>query len=67
MGELLLMSALSNSLAASRKIASMAVVVDAKDENAKIFYRRYGFMEFPDYANRLFLPMETIERMFDQT
>jgi predicted GNAT family N-acyltransferase len=66
-GELLLMSALSNSLAASRKIASMAVVVDAKDENAKIFYRRYGFMEFPDYANRLFLPMETIERMFDQT
>jgi hypothetical protein len=65
-GELLLMSALSNSLASSRQIASMAVVVDAKDENAKDFYRRYGFLEFPDHANRLFLPMETAEQMFDQ-
>jgi predicted GNAT family N-acyltransferase len=64
-GELLLMSALSNSLASSGKIASMAVVVDAKDENAKKFYRRCGFLELPDHANRLFLPMETVEQMFD--
>jgi predicted GNAT family N-acyltransferase len=63
-GELLLMSALKQSLDHSRRIASMAVVVDAKDEVAKAFYRRYGFVELPDHPNRLFLPMKTVERMF---
>jgi predicted GNAT family N-acyltransferase len=63
-GELLLMSALKQSLDHSRRIASMAVVVDAKDEAAKAFYRRYGFLELPDHPNRLFLPMKTVERMF---
>jgi predicted GNAT family N-acyltransferase len=63
-GELLLMSALKQALDHSRRIASMAVVVDAKDDPAKSFYRKYGFLELPDHPNRLFLPMKTIERMF---
>ena len=63
-GELLLMSALKQALDHSRRIASMAVVVDAKDDPAKAFYRKYGFLELPDHPNRLFLPMKTVERMF---
>lgn len=64
-GELLLMEALKRSLDQSRSIASMAVVVDAKDEEAKAFYIRYGFIELPDHPDRLFLPMKTVQQMFE--
>jgi predicted GNAT family N-acyltransferase len=64
-GEALLMSALDKSLVHSKSIASLAVVVDAKDERASAFYKGYGFIEFPEHAERLFLPMITIERMFE--
>jgi ribosomal protein S18 acetylase RimI-like enzyme len=63
-GEYLLMDALRRVLQASREVASMAVVVDAKDDSAVSFYRRYGFISFADRTNRLFLPMATIERLF---
>lgn len=63
-GELLLMGALKRALDQSRSVASTAVVVDAKDEQAKAFYLEYGFIELPDHPNRLFLPMTTIEQMF---
>ncbi len=63
-GELLLMSALKQALHHSQRIASMAVVVDAKDEAAANFYRKYAFVDLPDHPNRLFLPMKTVERTF---
>lgn len=63
-GEHLLMDALRRALEASREIASVAVVVDAKDENAVAFYRRYEFIPFADQANRLFLPMSIIAQLF---
>ena len=63
-GELLLMGALKRALDQSSSIASMAVVVDAKDEQSKAFYVGYGFIELPDHPNRLFLLMKTIEQMF---
>ena len=64
-GELLLVDALQKSLYMSRKIASAAVVVDAKDEKAHQFYVDFGFIPFPDSKKkRLFLPMATIEKTF---
>ncbi len=63
-GEQLLMDALRRAREASREVASVAVVVDAQDDNAATFYRRYDFIPFADQANRLFLPMATIERLF---
>jgi len=63
-GEHLLMDALRRALAASYEVASVAVVVDAKDDNAVSFYRRYGFIAFPDDPNRLFLPMAVVEQLF---
>ncbi len=62
-GEHLLMDALRRALDTSREVASMAVVVDAKDDNAVQFYRRYGFITFADQPRRLFLPMTVIERL----
>lgn len=64
LGEFLLMDALHRSLKQSEAIASMAVVVDAKDEGAVGFYERYGFINFPEQSYRLFLPMKTIAKLF---
>ncbi len=63
-GEHLLMDALRRALDTSREVASVAVVVDAKDDSAISFYRRYGFISFADQAHKLFLPMAVIERLF---
>jgi GNAT superfamily N-acetyltransferase len=64
MGEHLLMDALRRALIASRQIAAVAVIVDAKDASALAFYRRYAFIPFADDPHQLFLPMGMIERLF---
>jgi len=63
LGEKLLLDALQRCLVHSRQIASCAVVVDAKDAQAKGFYQKYGFLELPGIPNRLFLSMATIEQL----
>jgi predicted GNAT family N-acyltransferase len=63
-GEILLTNALKRSLDNSKHVASWAVVVDAKDAAAGAFYKRFGFIEIPATPSRLFLPMETIARLF---
>ena len=62
LGEILLMDALKKSLDSTKNIAAFAVVVDAKDEKAASFYKKYGFI--PLRENRLFLPMKTIKDLF---
>jgi GNAT superfamily N-acetyltransferase len=64
LGEILLMGALEKALLHSRNIASLAVVVDAKDEKARNFYLSYGFIALPDLPNRLFMLMQTVEQLF---
>ena len=64
LGETLLMDALHRSLVASKQVASAGVMVDAKDESGAAFYRKYGFIELPKIAKRLFLPMGTVEQLF---
>lgn len=39
------------------EIAAYAVMVDAKDEQAKAFYRHHGFIALPDSPFTLFLPL----------
>jgi len=46
------------------EIASFAVIVDAKDDNARRFYERESFLPFPDRLMRLFRPMADVERLF---
>jgi ribosomal protein S18 acetylase RimI-like enzyme len=64
LGEMLLMDALHRSLESSMQVASAAVIVDAQDDSAVSFYKKYGFLELPRIDRRLFLPMGTIEQMF---
>jgi predicted GNAT family N-acyltransferase len=58
LGERLLVDALLRSLRS--EIASYAVVVDARDEAAASFYRRYGFLALKRSDRRLFIPMATV-------
>jgi predicted GNAT family N-acyltransferase len=64
LGEFLLLDALGRCLRQSSQVASMAVVVDAKDQAAQRFYEHFEFMSLPDTPGRLFLPMRTIEKLF---
>jgi predicted GNAT family N-acyltransferase len=60
LGGRLLWDALNRSEEASREIGSVAVIVDAKDENAARFYEHYGFRRFEDPPLRLYITMATI-------
>ena len=62
-GEFLLLHALEGACLGSSKVASWAVVVDAK-AGARDFYLKYGFTPLPTEPNRLFLPMKTVGKMF---
>lgn len=64
LGERLLMDALHRALQSSKQIASAAVVVDAKDELAVGFYKKFGFIELPKVERRVFMSMATIDEMF---
>jgi GNAT superfamily N-acetyltransferase len=59
MGQLLLADAIRRILGAGRSTAVFAIIVDAKDDRAVVFYRRYGFQPFPLRPMRLFLPAST--------
>ena len=51
--------------AARSEIASFAMIVDAKDENACRFYQRESFLPFPNQPMKLFRPMADIRSLFD--
>lgn len=63
-GEFLLVDALHRSLEAAQQIAAMAVIVDAKNEQAETFYRYFDFQPFQKSPLRLFLPMAQIAKLF---
>lgn len=50
--------------AVNSEIASFAVIVDAKDENARRFYERESFLPFPDQPMKLFRTMADIAELF---
>ncbi|CCV13210.1 GNAT family N-acetyltransferase [Mesorhizobium sp. STM 4661] len=61
-GRYLLADALSRCVRS--EIASFAVVVDAKDEDARRFYQRESFLPFPDQPMKIFRPMADIAELF---
>ena len=64
LGEFLLLDALHRSWEQSTRIASAAIVVDAKDESAQSFYEHFDFIRLRGTPDRLFLPMRTIGKLF---
>jgi len=58
LGEKLLMAACEHAARLSNDDAGgFCIIVDAKDQNAKDFYLKYGFIAFKDDPLRLYLPL----------
>lgn len=62
-GKKLLIDALRVSYENSLRVASTAVIVDAKGGGSAAFYKKFGFISFTAKPQRLFLPMKTVEHL----
>lgn len=62
-GTYLLIDALKRSLAVSKQIGIVAVLVEAINEKAAAFYKNHGFTSFEDNAHKLFLLSSTIRKL----
>lgn len=58
--KMLLADAIKRTLGASDRIAIYAMVIDAINENAKGFYKQFGFTRLSDDSPRLFPPLKSI-------
>lgn len=61
LGELLLVDALTRARRIYREAGGIGLFVDALDEQAAGFYRRFGFSAAPDNPLLLFLPVPVLE------
>lgn len=62
LGSRLLAEALRLAVAASDAAAARLVVVDAIDDDAAAFYRRWGFIDVPENPRRLYRKISDIRR-----
>ena len=60
LGELLLVDALTRARRIYHEAGGIGLFVDAIDDQAAAFYRRYGFAPAPDQALLLFLPVQGV-------
>jgi GNAT superfamily N-acetyltransferase len=65
LGSRLLAEALRRAVLASDTAAARLVVVDASDDRAAEFYRRWGFIDVPENRLRLFRKIGDIRRSLD--
>lgn len=59
-GELLLAEALHRTALIAEQAGVIGLFVDAKDDAARRFYERYGFLTIPEHPLQPFLPIETV-------
>lgn len=62
-GKLLLKDAIEKTLQIGDAIGAYALLVNAKDDEAKSFYEYYGFLSLPDQPYTLFLPVTTFKQI----
>ena len=62
-GSLLLSDAITRCVRVAIEIAASLIVVDSKGEAATRFYGKFGFILLPKLPDRIFLPMQTSEKL----
>lgn len=62
-GGLLLLDAIARCVRVASDIAASLIVVDSKGDAATRFYEKFGFLSLPKLDGRLFLPMQTAEKL----
>jgi GNAT superfamily N-acetyltransferase len=61
-GKRLLVAACRRVLVAAETLAAWAVVVDAKNDDAKAFYEEFGFSPMPEHPDRLFITLADLRK-----
>ncbi|WP_231934366.1 GNAT family N-acetyltransferase [Geobacter sp. DSM 9736] len=59
-GGLLLAEAVHRTVLVAEQTGLIGLFVDAKDQNASDFYKKFGFVPIPDSQLQLFLPFATM-------
>ncbi len=62
-GQLLLADALARCVRVAGEIAASLIVVDSKGDTATRFCAKYGFISLRNSPDRMFLPMQTAEKL----
>lgn len=65
LGSILIADALRRVARAGQVLAVYALVVDALNEQAGDFYRRFGFITLPGQPLKLFLPLDSFKNLAD--
>jgi GNAT superfamily N-acetyltransferase len=60
-GGILLVEIFKKVLVLSKEAGGYCILVNAKNENVKNFYKKYGFISFKDNELNLFLPLKSID------
>ena len=64
-GNQLMVFAMNQALIVHESMGLVGMMVDAKNDKAKEYYRQYGFIPLPDNSLTLFLPIKTIQEAFE--
>jgi GNAT superfamily N-acetyltransferase len=62
LGQLMMVHALQQALRVGDSVGIVGFFVDAKNEDARRYYGRYGFTALPDDPLKLFLPLATLRQ-----
>ncbi len=60
-GKMLLVAAMKKFIEIFNAAGGIGLFVDAKDQDAKEYYKQFGFLPLPSDELRLFLPIKTIQ------
>lgn len=62
-GEILMIEAMTKAVNIADNAGVIGLFVDAKDERAKSYYARYGFISLEDNLLQMFLPLSTVRQL----
>lgn len=67
LGKLLLVAAMKKFVEVFDSAGGIGLFVDAKDDVAKAYYERFGFVPLPDNPLQLFLPLQTVREALERS
>lgn len=64
-GEILMIEAMRRTVMVADNAGIIGLFTDAKDDAAKVYYERYGFISLEDTHLEMFLPLQTIVQILE--
>jgi len=63
LGKYMIINAIRRVIHVSEHAGIIGLFVDAKDDGAKKYYLKFGFIPLPDHSLELFIPFNTLQQM----